>query len=220
MAETQPDRRVILAIILIALGAMSFMGMGLMWPMFILVPGLILLSIALFGGPAGAAAMSIPGMIVAGTGALLMVQNWTGYWESWAYAWTLYGVFLGMGFMLMGDRLGDDALPRIGQGFVRAGLIAFVAFGAFFELIIGISGRRAPLALALIVLGLFLLAREGTGRPCPLAGWSKPKRKAKPKRDADRLFTGPIVYGARVSSRRLAEAEDAPPVYAPEDEIG
>jgi hypothetical protein len=200
---------------------MSLMGVGLLWPMFILVPGLIMLAVALTGGKGGAAAMSIPGMIVTGTGALMFVQNLTGYWESWAYAWTLYGAFLGMGFMLMGQRLGDDSLHHIGHNFVNVSLMAFAGFAFFFEIIIGISGHGPLNALILIGVGLFLLTRDPVCQRLQyLIGEiaepdAKGKRKAKPKRDSDKLFTGPIVYGTRVSSRSSArlsasEAEEAP----------
>ncbi len=211
--------RVFLAVILIGLGVMSLMGIGLLWPLFILVPGLVMLSLAFRGGRTGAAGMSIPGMIVTGTGALLFIQNLTGYWESWAYVWTLYGVFLGMGLMLMGQRLEDSSLHQIGRHFVNFSLIAFAGFAFLFEIVIGIGGHGPLNALVLIALGLFLLTRGAAcGRMQALIGQvadlnGKPKRKVKPKRD-DKLFTGPIVYGTRVSSSaaRLShsEAEDAP----------
>lgn len=223
MVESTRDTsgRAFLALLLIGLGVMSLMGLGLLWPMFILVPGLIMLAVALTGGKAGAAAMSIPGMIVTGTGALMFVQNLTGYWESWSYAWTLYGAFLGMGLMLMGQRLGDTSLHRIGHNFVNFSLMMFAGFAFFFEIVIGIGGRGPLNALILIGLGLFLLTRDPVcQRITHLIGEigepdTKAKRKIKPKRDSDKLFTGPIVYGTRVSSRSSArlstsEAEEAP----------
>jgi hypothetical protein len=220
------NSRVAVALGLIAVGVMAFMGPGLLWPMFILVPGLVLLGIAFGGGRAGAAAMSIPAMIVTGTGALLFIQNLTGYWESWAYAWTLFGVFLGMGFMLMGQRLDDPSLHRVGRGFVQVSLMAFAAFAFFFEVIIGISGGPGPVgALILIGLGLFLLARNREGQRSLLAldpHSEKAKRKSKPKRHEDKLFTGPIVYGSRAPARdfsRLNSPEpDRAPVQSSDDE--
>jgi len=209
------NSRVALALVLIAVGVMAFMGAGLLWPMFILVPGLILLGIALGGGRAGAAAMSIPAMIVTGTGALLFIQNVTGYWESWAYAWTLYGVFLGMGFMLMGQRLDDSSLHKVGRGFVQASLMAFAAFAFFFEIIIGISGGPGPIgALLLIGLGLLLLTRDKEGH-CFLSalapGAEKTKVKNKAKRQEDKLFTGPIVYGSRAPARDFSRLNTPDP---------
>jgi hypothetical protein len=219
------NSRVALALGLIAVGVMAFMGAGLLWPMFILVPGLILLGIALGGGRAGAAALSIPAMMVTGTGALLFIQNVTGYWQSWAYAWTLYGVFLGMGFMLMGQRLDDPSLHKVGRGFVQASLVAFAAFAFFFELVIGISGGPGPVgALILIGLGLLLLTRDREGHrflSTLVPSAEKTKGKNKPKRQEDKLFTGPIVYGSRPSARVLSRLNspdpDNAPVRSPDD---
>lgn len=210
------DNRALIAVICIALGVMFFMGIGLLWPMFILVPGLIMLGIAL-AGRAGAAALAIPGMIVTGTGALLFLTNLTGYWQSWAYLWTLYAVFLGMGFMLMGHKFEEASLHSIGRAFVYAGMAGFVAFAFFFEIIIGISGGSGAIgALLLIAAGLYLLARDDTGQRLRTALNPDGKTKRKPKRKREEaLFTGPVVYGTRVTSRepsRLAQTEssDAP----------
>jgi hypothetical protein len=218
MDNSRYSGRVIAALILISLGVMSLMGTGLLWPLFILVPGLLMLAGA-FGGRAGAAALAIPGMITTGTGALLFVQNLTGYWNSWAYAWTLYGAFLGMGFMLMGQQFGDDSLHRVGRGFVNVSLIMFAVFAFFFEIVIGISGRGSLNALVLIGLGLFLMTRGGLGERVMAAldqgSVSKPKRKVKTKHGEDKLFTGPIVVGTHVTSRRssrlsVSDTDDTP----------
>jgi hypothetical protein len=102
---------------------------------------------------------------------------------------------------------------------VNVSLLAFAGFAFLFEIILGIGRHGGLNALVLIGLGLFLLMRT-TGL-CPLnallsgAGDGKPKRKVKSKRDEDQLFTGPIVYGTRVSSRSasrlsLPESDDVP----------
>lgn len=215
----------IVALFLIGLGVMSLMGANLLWPMFVLVPGLIMLMLVYVGGRAGAAAFSIPGMMVTGIGALLFVQNLTGYWESWTYAWALFGVFLGMGFMLMGQRLEDSSLHRFGQQFANISLIILAGFAFLFEIMFGVGGHIYLKALVLIGLGLFLATRSAFGprMTVALSDGSKrqPKQKTKSKRDPDKLFTGPIVYGTRVSSRSAArlsasEAEDVPGRYHPE----
>jgi hypothetical protein len=111
-----------------------------------------------------------------------------------------------MGFMLMGRQLGDQSLHQIGRHFVNFSLIVFAGFAFLFEIVIGISGRGPINALILIGLGLFLIAR-GTLRQRTLAALdSKPKRKV--KRDSDKLFTGPVVYGTRVTSRLSVSEKD------------
>ncbi len=177
-------------LILLALGALLFLGSGVWWTLFILVPGLLLLLPAWYGGAVGAAIFAIPGMLVLGTGVLLAVMGFTGLWHSWAYAWTLYGAFLGLAFMLMGLRLPNPSLYAAGGWFVRISLIACALFAFFFEAVLGLGGLSVPGGpLLFIILGMALLfySRAGT-------------EKAKRKRGDDVLFRGPIVYGTRVRS--------------------
>jgi hypothetical protein len=182
--------QVIAALIFISLGVLLWLGTNLLWPMFILVPGMILMGIAYSGGKC-TAPFAIPGMLTLGTGALLFFQNVFGYWESWSYAWTLYGVFLGMGLIIMGQQAESDGLQEIGRGFIKVSLILFAGFAFLMELVIGVGGGRGLLPVLLIGLGLYLLLRN-TGSP------AKPKRKSvKRKHPEDVLFTGPIVYGSR-----------------------
>lgn len=210
------NERVVLALIFIGLGAVFLMNTSMLWPMFILGPGLVMLWLAASGGKTGAAAMSIPGMLVTGTGALLFVQNITGYWSSWAYAWTLFGVFLGMGFMLMGQKLEDSSLHNLGRVFAQVSLVGFGLFAFFFEAILKISGGVGPLFPVLLIgLGLYLLSR-GMGsdglRALLSSSSGDIKLKNKPKRSEDKLFTGPIVYGTRATPRdsaRLSVPEEA-----------
>jgi hypothetical protein len=206
MLPQNPGRGFI-AMALIAIGLMSLMGINLMWPMFILVPGLIMLGIALFGGSVGAATFAIPGALTAGTGAILFIQNLTNYWESWAYAWTLYPAFLGLGFMVMAQQFADSSLERVGRWFVRGSMIGFVGFALFFEIVIGISGGlSAPGALLLIGVGLFLMLRgESLGIAGSQLSSGGHKAKVKPKRRDDVLFTGPIVYGTRASAAEIEQ---------------
>lgn len=201
--NSDSDKRIFGAMALIALGVILLTGLGMWWPLFIVMPGLLLLLPALYGGATGAVLFAIPGMMVAGTGALFAAMSVTGYWEAWAYAWTLYGAFLGMAFLLMSRQLSNASLYTAGQGLIRASLIGFVLFGLFFELVIGIGWLGAPLGpLVLIALGFLLLLRSGAGRRQLAARegeYSKLKRKA--KRNEEALFTGPVIYGTRVRSR-------------------
>jgi len=151
-------------LLLAQLGIFSFNLMGLLWPFFIIIPGLAFLYPAWKGGP-DAAPLAIPGAIITGTGALLLLQSVTGRWESWAYVWTLYPVFLGLGFMLMGRRSGNRRTLETGRGFVRWGLIAFIIFAAFFELFIFTGARIGSYLVpaVLILAGLWLLLRHDRG---------------------------------------------------------
>ena len=59
--------------------------------------------------------------IVTGTGLILLYQNSTGRWQTWAYIWALYPVFLGLGLMFLGRRTDDEGTRRAGRGFVTWG---------------------------------------------------------------------------------------------------
>ncbi len=189
--------RIVVACGLMGFGLLMFAGPGLLWPLFILVPGVLLLIPAFTGGATGAAVFAIPGMLVAGTGALLLWQNITGYWSSWAYAWTLYGVFLGMAFMLMGQKLPSRELHAVGRGFVQVSLAIFTVLALFLELVLGLSGFGGTTgAIMLILLGTALLLwneRQDSLGP----GGAKAKHKRKFKRHEDKLFAGPIIVGTQ-----------------------
>lgn len=198
--ENRRIRRRVMVVSLIALGVMFTLGIGELWPFFVLAPGAIFLNIAVNGGRSKAA-FAIPGMVITGTGLLLFVQNLTGYWDSWSYAWTLYGVFLGMGLAMMGRLLGDPAFESLGRVFMLVGGIAFVVLGFLMEIVVGVGGLGGELwPLLLIGLGLFLLAR-----PFTLRRALAPKKK----KQSDHLFTGPVVYGSRTrDTSRLSADHD------------
>lgn len=197
---------VAMALLMIVLGVMFFMGTSLLWPAFILIPGLIMVSMAPRSGPVGAAALSIPGALLAGLGGLMFVQNLTGYWASWAYAWTLIPVFAGWGMHIMARALHEPDLDEVASWTVKGGLIAFAIFAIFFEFMIGLGGIGSGGAALLILVGLFLLARAFTGQPQLASArdgagddesfFVKPKRKRKFKHH-DALFAGPIIVGSR-----------------------
>lgn len=163
--------RKVAAVLLIALGGFfllaqlgffSFSLMEFLWPFFVIVPGLAFLYPALRGG-GDTAPLAIPGAIITGSGAILFYQNITGHWESWAYIWALYPVFLGLGMTLMGRRQGNRKTEATGRGFIRWGLIAFLVMGALFELFIfdnlGIGKLLFPIIL--ILFGLWMLMGGG-----------------------------------------------------------
>jgi hypothetical protein len=193
------------------------MDLSLLWPLFILTPGLVFLAAVAYGGKP-ASALAIPGMLIAGTGGLLFIQNLTNYWDSWSYAWTLYGVFLGSGLLIMGLSLGDRSLQSVGQGCIYAGLIAFGVFAFLMEIVIGVGGGGFGAAVwpwLLIGAGLILFFRNMVGVR-PLSSRSKGKRK---RLEEQPLFTGPIVYGSRSrthGSTRLSDEERTPPTHPTE----
>jgi hypothetical protein len=160
----------IAGLMLIVLGGIFLAGQFLdlqlsryLWPLFIIIPGLLLFYFMISGGKA-AAPFAIPGSLVTAVGLLLLYQSATNHWESWAYAWALiFPTSFGVGLAIMGMRSDQEGLRRAGEGFIKVGIIVFLVGGMFFELIIGFRGVRANqllLPVLLIVFGGYTILRQ------------------------------------------------------------
>lgn len=171
MSIIQQDRgRAITAVGLIGLGILFLLGQvfgfslfSVLWPFFVILPGAAFLYAALRGGKQ-AAGLAVPGSVITGTGLILLYQSITNHWASWAYAWTLYPVFVGLALSFMSERTGDENLGKVGRGLVRWGGIAFLGAAAFFELVLfGGGGVFGGLAAPLLLIGIGALMLLGKG---------------------------------------------------------
>jgi len=162
--------RLILGGTLIVIGILLILGPifgvrwgDLLWPLFIIVPGLILCIFALSRGGQLGEGLMVPGSIVTMLGLLLFFQNITGLWETWAYAWALLApTSIGLGYIVYGLVKGRPALVQTGRRVATVGIIIFLVGAAFFEGILNISGLGLGamfVALLLIGLGVFFLIR-------------------------------------------------------------
>lgn len=147
---------VIVGAILLA-GQVLDIGIGdLGWPLIIVAIGVALLLIGLV--VVNESGMVVGGSVVTTVGLVLLYQNQTDHWESWAYAWALVGpAASGLGLALWGIRSGDRQDFRNGTWGLLGGLAFFAVGFLFFEGIIGISGQRLPLpewALPALVIGI------------------------------------------------------------------
>lgn len=160
----------VIGVLLVVLGAaflvaqqFGFELADIEWPAFVILPGLALLVAGLLL-PWGSG-MLIGGSVITTVGLVLLYQNATDHWESWAYAWALVGPGAsGAGTALAGLRSGSSGMVRAGGSQLLIGLGLFAAGYLFFEGILNISGRRLPLPewvipAAVVVLGLALVAR-------------------------------------------------------------
>jgi len=135
------------------------------WPFFIIGFGLLFF-VGMLAGGRSVSGLAIPGTIITTIGLLLFYQNITGHWESWSYSWTVILMAVGLGIYIMGVWGQNVSQRSAGLRVLRIGLIMFIIFGAFFELIFT-SGmpfglRSIFFPLALILLGLYLiLTRTG-----------------------------------------------------------
>jgi hypothetical protein len=133
------------------------------WPLFVIVPGVLLLAASLAAGGREGSGLAVAGAITTVVGLVLAVQNATGLWATWAYAWALVGPgATGLGLMFYGVLKGQGDLVTNGIRSLGSGLALFAVFGLFFEGVIGLSGEPFLLGsdllpIALIGLGVVLL---------------------------------------------------------------
>ena len=178
MGRLGPERgTVALGVALLAIGGLALLGralsidiLGLGWPLFVLIPGILLFVAGLSVGGRAGLAMAIPGGIVSMVGVVLSVQAATGLWATWAYAWALVAPGgVGQALVLYGVLTGQPDVARDGVPVLLTGLGLFVAFGLFFEGVLHLSGAALPLAepvlaAGLVVLGVVILVVGISGR--------------------------------------------------------
>lgn len=140
-----------------------------LWPFYVIAPGVALAVLGLT--QRDGSGLTIAGSVVTMVGLLLLYQNTTNNWESWAWAWPLIAPGgSGLGMVLYGTRSNNASMARAGFWQIIIGLALLAGGWIFFEGILGISGTRFPLPdwvmpLVVIVLGVLLLFRGLTARP-------------------------------------------------------
>src|SRR6267143_4693025 len=170
-AISQPSRgarrpSMVLGGLLVLIGAILLAGQFVRvdighygWPFFVIGPGILSRFVALTARGAVSEGLAIFGSIVTVSGLILLVQDATDHYESWAYAWTLIvpGA-IGLGMLLYGLTAGRPGNVRAGTRLVGIALVLFLLGAAFFEGIIGISGyqfdRTAGVVLGAIIVAL------------------------------------------------------------------
>jgi hypothetical protein len=161
---------VVLGLVLIALGGLFLLdrvvGIDLAqagWPLFVIVPGILILVWGVSMTGREGVGLAVGGGITTVVGLILAVQSATGLWATWAYAWALVGPGgTGLGLIAYGLTHNDRGHLASGLRSLGSGLVLFVAFGLFFEGVIGLSGPPFLTSdagpVALIVLGVVVLA--------------------------------------------------------------
>ena len=134
-----------------------------LWPYLISGIGLILFMLALIAGGRRGETLVVIGSMMTMVGLLLLYQDRTGRWASWAYAWTLVTpTSIGIGFLIYGFLKGQPELTRRGLRMAAVGLALFLVFVILFEVIFNLSGLFPGLtnylpALILISIGAVIL---------------------------------------------------------------
>lgn len=154
---------------LVALGVLFLLGQllgfsmwGVLWPFFIIVPGLLFFVGMVALGKSGAP-LAIPGSIITMIGLILFFQSITGLWQTWAYIWALiFPTAVGVGISIAGLWGDDPKATRAGGTMALIGLVMFVVFAVFFELLLNLSGfRSGPLGrliLPVLLIGAGVVA--------------------------------------------------------------
>jgi hypothetical protein len=139
------------------------------WPLIVVGCGLLPFLLMLGGGKS-ASGLAIPASMVTMVGLILLVQNSFNLWQTWAYAWALVApTSVGIGTWLMGWWADDPERRRSGERLSEIGVVLFLAFAAFFELALNLSGfwrqglGGTAFALVLMLVGAYLLLRRGDG---------------------------------------------------------
>ena len=140
------------------------------WPLWIIVPGVVLLILAVSSRGFFGEGLAIAGSITTMTGLILLVQNLTDHFNSWAYAWALvFPASIGIGMILYGLTAGRAGNVRAGLRVLAVGVVLFVLGAAFFEGVIwgGIefgTSSGVVLGVLIIVVGLVLVLLNLTSR--------------------------------------------------------
>ena len=171
--EKSSDRGVlILGASLLIIGVLLLLGQFLripladyLWPFIFIVPGVILF-ISAVNMESGGSGLAIAGGILTALGGLFLFQSITGFWVSWAYAWSLVApTSIGLSQWIFGSIKKNDSLVTGGQQLMRVGLTIFAIGFIFFEIILGISGFGLEqfglpvIPIVLIAVGILILIR-------------------------------------------------------------
>jgi hypothetical protein len=176
-AATGQQAGLVIGIILVVVGAAFLVGRVVdvslgpdAWPLWIIVPGLVMLFASFAIPPRNGLGLAIPGAIITMVGLVLWAQETYDLYATWAYAWALVApTGPGLGMLLYGLARGDRELAGDGLRTTLVGLGLFFGFALFFEGVIGLSGSRIPglddaLPYAAIGLGVLLVVLSLFGR--------------------------------------------------------
>jgi hypothetical protein len=150
----------VLAGVLLLLGEFVRIDLGHYgWPFFLIVPGVALMVFAVASRGFVGEGLAILGSIIAVTGIILLYQNATGHFESWAYAWSLvFPGAVGIGMILYGVFNGRRGNVRAGLRLLAIGVVLFILGVAFFEGVLGLGGydfgRSAGAIAGVVIIGL------------------------------------------------------------------
>jgi hypothetical protein len=153
---------IVIGAALLASQIFGFAMIDVLWPGFVLAPGLLLLWPAYKATPEHPSRLSflaVPGAMFITIATLLFVMNLSNYFEAWAYSWPLVFASVAWGLMYMRR---DDPTHKVhhnGYNFMRLMLLLAMGLVVFFEVIV--FGSVNPLLpLGVIGFGVYMLVKE------------------------------------------------------------
>lgn len=130
------------------------------WPLLVVLLGLMFFVMMILTRRRGAW-LAIPGAVITTAGIILYVHNTFDLWVTWTYAWALLISAVGMGMLIMNAYLRRGGLQTAAGWVIGVGLVLFVIFGIFFEVILDLAGLSINsgvfLGSGLVLLGLFVV---------------------------------------------------------------
>lgn len=130
------------------------------WPLLIVLLGLMFFVMMILARRRGAW-LAIPGAVITTAGIILYVHNTFDLWVTWTYAWALLISAVGIGMLIMNAYLKRGGLQTAAGWVIGVGLVLFVIFGIFFEVILDLAGLSINsgvfLGSGLVLLGLFVV---------------------------------------------------------------
>jgi hypothetical protein len=132
------------------------------WPLFVIIPGVALLLSSLIPTPPRGVGFAIAGSIVTTVGLVLLYQEETADWDSWAYAWALVGPgAAGLGMLIYGLIFDQRDLVSTGLRLAAIAAVIFLVGSWFFETVFATGHAPIDLGMwwpvAIIVAGLCVL---------------------------------------------------------------
>lgn len=166
----------LVGVLLIALGAGALVvrtsGVQVGWPAWVILPGLALLVAAFAVPEPGGSGLAVAGGIVTTVGAVLAVQDATGTYASWAYAWALVAPGgVGAGLLLYGLVTRRSEVARGGLASLVTGVVLFLVGFLFFEGLVHLDGDRfgslADRAVPIVIMAIGAAVLVGAIIPGP-----------------------------------------------------
>lgn len=178
MSEKRNYGTLVVGVVLICMGALTlfekiFSGAkfwGYLWPLMIIGFGAMFF-LVMFLAEKSFAWLAIPGSIIVTNGLMLFLQNITGRWETWSYSWTVILMSVGVGIFIMGAWQGNESRRRSGLQVLKVGVILFIIFGSFFEILFSFGApstmRDYIFPIALMLLGIYLVVKRSGRKLSP-----------------------------------------------------